>query len=118
MKVNPRLFKRNGFSLMELLIVIAVLGIVTAIAIPNVIGYISKGDKTAKDAELHNVITAVVAAKWESTTVPRIVSTYSDIVIVADPSKPINDPARYLSKTTVYKYTVLADGTVTQGSKG
>ena len=42
---------KNGFSLLELVIVIAIIGIITAIVIPSVMAYISYGNKNTALAE-------------------------------------------------------------------
>ena len=54
-------YKATGFSLMELMIVIAILGIVSAIAIPAYTGYI----ETARMTEAKNNIAALKLAEEE-----------------------------------------------------
>ena len=51
----------KGFTLIEVLVVVALLGILAAIAIPNVLNFIGRGEEEAKAAELHNVQTSVLA---------------------------------------------------------
>jgi len=52
--------KKNGFTLIESLVVIAILGLLAAIAIPNLILFINEGEDEAKLEEMHTVQTAVL----------------------------------------------------------
>ena len=53
--------KREGFTLVELIVVIAILGILAGIAIPVYSGYISKANE-AKDVQLVAQINTAIAA--------------------------------------------------------
>ena len=55
-----RIHRNNGgFTLIELVIVIAILGILMAVALPNFSGITTRGDTVAKKAELVTVQTAM-----------------------------------------------------------
>ncbi|MFC2063233.1 type IV pilin protein [Chloroflexota bacterium] len=50
--------KQNGFTIIELLIVLAILGLIAAITIPNAMGFRITGQLNAANTEVSNVKTA------------------------------------------------------------
>jgi type IV pilus assembly protein PilA len=50
----------KGLTLIELLIVIAILGIIAAVIIPNIAGFLTSGNVAAANTEVENVKTAAL----------------------------------------------------------
>ena len=81
------MFKKNGgFTLVELIVVIAILAILAGVAIPVYSGYITKAKDAAAITELDAVATAVQAANATAGKVTKIEidSTGTKITITAE----------------------------------
>ena len=51
--------KKNGFTLIELIIVMVILGIMAAVAVPRFLDSISNAEESAEDAVVNNIVVAL-----------------------------------------------------------
>lgn len=63
--MNPHKKSRKGFTLIELLIVVSILAIVAAIAVPNLSRFMGEGEREAWEADLSTLVTATLAYRSE-----------------------------------------------------
>ena len=112
----------QGFTLLEVLIVIAILSVLGAVAIPRFISLYGKGEAEAAETEQRIAQTALITYMTENgersvvaKTDQQLGSDYNtDISVYGD-----NDPTlgSFFQTTTAYEYTWTVSGFVEQGTK-
>ncbi|WP_309740354.1 type IV pilin-like G/H family protein [Chamaesiphon sp. OTE_20_metabat_361] len=103
--LNARRNSEKGFTLVELLVVIVIIGILTAIALPAFLNETAKAKQTEGKQNVNSINKAQIARRAQEQTY----TTDLDILAISSVRADAGTPAT--GTTTNYSYTISSDGT-------
>jgi general secretion pathway protein G len=106
---EKHLAKRSGFTLIEIILVVVIIGILASIAVPHILGKDEKSRRVAAKATIGALTTAITMYKLENGTYPK---TLNDLLDSTKKGYPFLNGGNFVPKDPWGKpYNYSAPGT-------
>lgn len=108
----------KGFTLVELLVVVVILGILAAVAAVAIMRFMSAGNVSAANEELHQAQVAIAGAMFEGgvSDIDGASATYTWDGSTGDITCGSVDPGATIDGVFKATYTLTDNGTITSGT--
>jgi type IV pilus assembly protein PilA len=89
--IRQRIHPENGFTLIELMAVILIMGILTAIALPNFLGQKEKGEDVAAKSDARTIVVSVESCHAETQSYAKCDTLEELHAADTNPAVPLTD---------------------------